>query len=62
MAALYVEPTDAADFAQALRRLAGDVGLRRGLQEAGRARAAMFEIGEATARLDAARARLLGEA
>ncbi|HXT06218.1 MAG TPA: glycosyltransferase family 4 protein [Roseiarcus sp.] len=62
-AALYVEPADIADFAQALRRLAQDEGLRRGLQQAGRARAAaMFEIGGATARLDAARARLLGEA
>ena len=62
-AALYVEPTDISGFAQALRRLAEDAGLRRSLQAAGRARVAeRFEIGKATARLDAARGRLLGEA
>ncbi len=62
-AALYVEPTDTAAFAATLRRLADDAALLRRLQAAGRARVAeRFEIGLATARLDAARARLLGEA
>ena len=62
-AALYVEPTDIAGFAEALRRVAGDASLRHRLQEAGRARAAeRFEIAVATARLDEARARLLGGA
>ena len=66
-AALYVEPTDGVEFAPALRLLAEDVGLRRRLQAAGRARVAeMFENvytwDGVTARLDAARARLLGEA
>jgi len=62
-AALYVEPADIAGFAQAMRRLADDESLRRRLQAAGRARVAQrFEIGEATARLDAMRASLLGEA
>jgi glycosyltransferase involved in cell wall biosynthesis len=61
-AALYVEPSDVDGFAGALRRLAGDASLRRRLQAAGRARAAgAFEISAATARLDAARGRLLGE-
>ena len=61
-AALYVEPTNVAEFAAALRRLADDAALRHNLQTAGRARAGRFEIGAATARLDAARARALGEA
>jgi len=62
-AALYVEPTDAAGFAGALRRLAADASLRGRLQAAGRARVAeRFEIGVATSRLDAVRARLLGAA
>ena len=57
----YVDPGDAAGFAEALRRLALDDELRRRLQQAGRARAAeMFDIGVATARLDAARASVIG--
>jgi glycosyltransferase involved in cell wall biosynthesis len=62
-AALYIDPTDIPGFAEALRRLTADTNLRRRLQEAGRTRVAeRFEIGLATSRLDAARARLLGEA
>jgi alpha-1,3-rhamnosyl/mannosyltransferase len=59
-AALYLDPTDVSAFVAALRRLAGDEGYRRRLQALGRARARAFEIGAATARLDAVRARLLG--
>ena len=60
-AGLYVDPGDAAAFVEALRRLALDADLRRRLQAAGRERAAaVFDIATATARLDAARARLIG--
>ncbi len=59
-AALYIDPADAGAFAEALRRLCADDGLRRDLQARALARArAQFEIGAATARLDAARMRLL---
>jgi glycosyltransferase involved in cell wall biosynthesis len=61
-AALFVDPSDADAFAAALARLCGDGALRADLQGRARARAeAHFEIGKATARLDAERARLLGE-
>lgn len=60
--ALYVDPGDAAAFARDLRELMGDETRRRDLQTRAKARAqAVLEIGAATARLDAARARLLGE-
>ncbi len=60
-AGFYVDPGDPAAFVAALRRLALDDELRRGLQAAGRARAGeMFDIAKATARLDAARAGLIG--
>jgi len=62
-AAVFVEPGDVRGFAAALRRLAGDETYRRRLQAAGRARAAAaFAIERTAARLDAARAGLLGEA
>ncbi len=62
-AALFVDPCDVDAFAAALRRLVNDPALRRDLQARASARASeRFEIGAATARLDAARARLLGEA
>jgi glycosyltransferase involved in cell wall biosynthesis len=62
-AAIYVDPGDVAGFAAALRRLGEDEALRRGLQARARARAAeVLDIRVATARLDAQRARLLGEA
>ena len=61
-AALFVDPADVAGFASALRRLAEDASLRQDLQERARGRAeTMFDIRLATARLDAVRARLLGE-
>jgi glycosyltransferase involved in cell wall biosynthesis len=61
-AALFVDPNDSDAFAKALARLVGDEGLRRDLQLRARERArSRFEIGAATARLDAARARCLGE-
>jgi glycosyltransferase involved in cell wall biosynthesis len=61
-AALYVDPADIAGFAAALRRLGEDVALRRDLQARARARAAaVLDIRVATGRLDAARARLMGE-
>jgi glycosyltransferase involved in cell wall biosynthesis len=41
-AALYFDPDDPADLADALRRIAGDAPLRARLGEAGRARAASF--------------------
>ncbi|MDE3176412.1 MAG: glycosyltransferase family 4 protein [Pseudomonadota bacterium] len=60
-AGLYVDPADGAAFVAALRRLALDDAFRARLQAAGRARAAeRFDIAIATARLDAARARLIG--
>ena len=59
-AALYVDPADVGGFADALRRLAGDDGLRAQLRERARARAVDLDIGQATARLDDVRARLLG--
>ena len=61
-AALYVDPADTAGFAEALRRLARDDALRADLQARARARSADLDIGRATARIDAVRARLLGEA
>jgi glycosyltransferase involved in cell wall biosynthesis len=61
-AALFVDPANASGFAAALRRLAQDEAFRSDLQARATARAAAsFEIGEATARLDRARARLIGE-
>ena len=54
------EPVEPPGFAEALRRLATDTIFRRDLQARGRAQAAArLEIGAATARLDAARERLL---
>jgi len=61
-AAAFVEPGDISGFAEALRRLAEDDACRRDLQAAGRARAEAFAIEKTTARLDVARALLLGEA
>jgi glycosyltransferase involved in cell wall biosynthesis len=59
-AAVFVDPSDTAAFAAALRRLASDEGFRLDMQIRGRAQAAeKLEIGAATARLDAVRARLL---
>ena len=59
-AALFVDPSDTAAFAAALRRLASDEGFRLDMQTRGLAQAAeKLEIGAATARLDVARARLL---
>jgi glycosyltransferase involved in cell wall biosynthesis len=60
-AALYVDPADEFGFAAALRRLAQDEALRVDLQARARARAGDLDIGPATARIDAVRARLLGE-
>ena len=60
-AALYVDPRDVTGFAAALRRLAGDDDLRAELQRRAAARADELDIRRATARLDAVRARLLGE-
>jgi glycosyltransferase involved in cell wall biosynthesis len=62
-AALFVDPADTAGFAAALGRLGQDAPFRRELQARARARAAeVLDIRVAAARLDAARARLLGEA
>jgi glycosyltransferase involved in cell wall biosynthesis len=59
-AALYVDPGDTSAFAAALRRLALDEDFRKDIQTRGRAQASQkLEIGAATARLDAARERLL---
>jgi UDP-glucose:(glucosyl)LPS alpha-1,2-glucosyltransferase len=59
-AALFVDPSDTAGFADTLRRLASDEIFRKDMQIRGRVQAAdKLEIGAATARLDSVRARLL---
>jgi alpha-1,3-rhamnosyl/mannosyltransferase len=50
-AALYADPTDAADIAEALRRVLEDGGLRRDLAHRGLARARLFDPRKTTARL-----------
>jgi len=60
---LFVDPSDSGAFAAELALLIADQALRRDLQARARQRAGeKFEIGAATARLDAARAHLLNEA
>jgi UDP-glucose:(glucosyl)LPS alpha-1,2-glucosyltransferase len=61
-AAVFVDPADTAAFAATLRRLASDEIFRKDAQIRGRAQAEKLEIGAATARLDAVRARLLARA
>jgi glycosyltransferase involved in cell wall biosynthesis len=58
---LIVDPVTPAAVAEALIALAGDDARRRALQDRARRRAASFDIREASARLDALRAKLLAD-
>jgi glycosyltransferase involved in cell wall biosynthesis len=60
-AALVAEPDQPGSLAAVLWRLANDAGLRSRLSEQGRARAALFDVAAARARLAALRA-MQGEA
>jgi UDP-glucose:(glucosyl)LPS alpha-1,2-glucosyltransferase len=59
-AALYVEPDDPAALAAAIRELATNEPRRRALAEAGRCRAACFDLSVIAPRWAAMRARVLG--